>query len=158
MAYICNSFHERSFAVHVFLDKYVEPSDSFNAKKESAALVESVEVYVANFVKTHERIIVGTKAGITTQAQLKLDDQCQIMLFKKTPVIMTFNYSSGQTSLYTHALLECVVSTVIPNSYCHIVRHQQVIRHYVTNFGSQSCSLHHNDKKLKNTQCSRRRR
>ena len=31
---------------------------------------ESVEVYVVNFVKTHERIIVGTKAGITAQAHL----------------------------------------------------------------------------------------
>ena len=29
---------------------------------------ESVEVHVANFVKTHERITVGTKAGSTTQA------------------------------------------------------------------------------------------
>ena len=58
---------------HIFLEKYVKPSDSIEARAELQKLTQakqqSVEAYAAAFIQTRSRISLGTSVDSSTQAR-----------------------------------------------------------------------------------------
>ena len=57
----------------IFLEKYVKPSDSIEARAERQKLTQakqqSVEAYAAAFIQTRSRISLGTSVDSSTQAR-----------------------------------------------------------------------------------------